>query len=163
MLIAGPKRPPPADFRVAWISTRRGHDAADAISANLFHRYHLHSLIRSVTAPLTELSAADAVMLEIPPTADRRYEHTILDFVNRIIPQCAKVTILVQPSLRRKSERPTWVQRWNLLHNTPFKFQRTCSCKLGNHVPNCHFTFLVGSTVGLELAGCAEVATLSAS
>ena len=163
MLIAGPKRPPSTDFKVAWISTRRGHDAADAISANLLHRYHLHSLIRSVTAPLTELSAADAVMLEIPPTADRGYEHTILDLVNRIIPQCAKVTIIVQPSLRRKSERPTWVQRWNLLHNTPFKFRRTCSCKLGNHVPNCHFTFLVGSTAGLELVGCAEVATLSAS
>ena len=163
MLIAGPKRPPSADFKVAWISTRRGYDAADAISANLLHRYHLHSLIRSVTAPLTELSAADAVMLEIPPTADRRYEHTILDFVSRIIPQCASVTILVQPSLRRKSERPTWVQRWNLLHNIPFKFQRTCSCKLGNHVPNCRFTLLVGSTAGLELAGCAEVATLSAS
>ena len=163
VLIAGPKRPPPADFKVAWISTRRGHDAADAISANLLHRYHLHSLIRSVTAPLTELSAADAVMLEIPPTADRRYEHTILDLVNRIIPQCAKVTILVQPSLRRKSERPTWVQRWNLLHNTPFKFQRTCSCKLGNYTPNCHFTYLVGSTVDLKLVGCAEVSPLSAS
>ena len=93
VLITDPKRSPAADFQVAWISTRRGHDAADAISANLFHRYHLHSLMRSVTAPLTELSAADAVMLEIPPMADRRHEHTILDFVNRIIPQCAKVTI----------------------------------------------------------------------
>ena len=95
-----------SDFQVAWISTRRGHDAADAISANLLHRYHLHSLMRTVTAPLSELSAADAVMLEISPTADRRYEHSILDFVNRIIPQCAKITIIVQPSLRRKSERP---------------------------------------------------------
>ena len=75
VLITGPKGPPATDFKVAWISTRRGHDAADAISANLIHRYHLHSLIRSVTAPLTELSAADAVMLEAPPVAERRYEH----------------------------------------------------------------------------------------
>ena len=119
--------------------------------------------MRTVTAPLSELSAADAVMLEISPTADRRYEHTVLDLINRIVPQCAKVTVLVQPSLRRKSERPTWVHRWNQLQNTPFKFQRTCSCKLGNHTPNCHFTYLVGSTVHLELAGCTEVATLSAS
>ena len=50
--------------------------------------------MRSVTAPLTELSAADAVMLEIPPTADRNYEHNVLDFVNKIIPQCANVTIV---------------------------------------------------------------------
>ena len=91
VLTADSDRSAASDFQVAWISTRRGHDAADAISANLFHRYHLHSLIRSVTAPLTELSAADAVMLEIPPTADRGYEHTILDLVNRIIPQCANV------------------------------------------------------------------------
>ena len=67
VLITDPKGSPAADFRVAWISTRRGYGAADAISANLFHRYHLHSLMRTVTAPLTELSAADAVMLEIPP------------------------------------------------------------------------------------------------
>ena len=163
VLISDPKGSSAADFQVAWISTRRGHDAADAISANLFHRYHLHSLMRSVTAPLAELSAADAVMLEVPPTAERRYEHTMLDFTNRILPQCANVTILVQPSLRRKSERPTWVQRWNFLKNTPFKFKQTCSCKLGNHTPNCHFTYLVGSTMDLGLAGCAEVATLSAS
>ena len=162
-LLTGPNRPPASDFKVAWISTRRGHDAADAISANLLNRYHLHSLMRTVTAPLSELSAADAVMLEISPTADRRYEHTVLDLINRIVPQCAKVTILVQPSLRRKSERPTWVQRWNQLPHTPFTFRRTCSCKLGNPVPNCHITYLVGSTANLELAGCAEVATLSAS
>ena len=72
VLITDPKGSPAADFRVAWISTRRGYDAADAISANLFHRYHLHSLMRTVTAPLTELSAADAVMLEVAPAADRR-------------------------------------------------------------------------------------------
>ena len=69
VLMAGPDGLSASDYRIAWISTRRGHDAADSISANLFHRYHLHSLMRSVTAPLTELSAADAVMLEIPPTA----------------------------------------------------------------------------------------------
>ena len=79
VLLTGPNRPAAADFKVAWISTRRGYDAADAISANLFHRYHLHSLMRTMTAPLSEVSAADAVMLEISPTADRRYEHTVLD------------------------------------------------------------------------------------
>ena len=87
VLWSDPNRSAATDFRVAWISTRRGHDAADAISANIFHRYHLHSLMRTVTAPLSELSAADAVMLEISPTADRRYEHTVLDLINRIVPQ----------------------------------------------------------------------------
>ena len=86
MQLSDPRWSSAADFQIAWISTRRGHDAADAISANLFHRYHLHSLMRTVTAPLTELSAADAVMLEIPPTADRNYEHNVLDFINKIIP-----------------------------------------------------------------------------
>ena len=59
-----------ATSRIAWISTRRGHDARDAIAAQLLNRYNLHHIMRSVTAPLTELSAADAVMLEAPPVAE---------------------------------------------------------------------------------------------
>ena len=126
--------------RIAWVSTRRGSPAADVIASNVIGRYVLHDMIRNVTAPLDELSTAHAVVLEVPSVVQQRFEHDMLDLVGRVMRQCSRVAIIVQPSLRRKSNKSLWVHRWNRLREAPFKFRQTCSCQMGNLVPGCHLT-----------------------
>ena len=151
------------EARVAWISTRRGGPAADAIAGNVLHRYVLHDMMRSLTAPLDELSSAHAVVLEAPPIVAPRFEHDMLEFVRKAMHQCPTLAIIVQPSLRRKSNKSLWVHRWNRLHNVPFRFRQTCSCKTGNVVPGCHLTCLIGSTKEIDMSPCAEVPTYCAT
>ena len=149
--------------RIAWISTRRGEPAADSIAANVIGRYVLHDMMARMTAPLDELSTAHAVVLEAPPNVAARFEHDMLRLVSRIIAQGLEVAVIVQPSLRRKSNKTLWVHRWNCLAHAPFKFCQTCSCKAGNNVPGCHLACLVGATTAIDMSPCAEVPTLSAT
>ena len=152
------------EARVAWISTRRGSPAADAIAGNISARYTLHDMMRSLKAPLDELSSAHAVVLEAPPIVTQRFEHDMLNFVRKVMSQCPNLAIIVQPSLRRKSNKALWVHRWNRLHNAPFRFRQTCSCKTGNVVPGCHLTCLVGTTrEEIQMSPCAEVPTYCAT
>ena len=88
-----------------------------------------------MTAPLDELSTAHAVVLEAPPIVTARFEHDMLSLVSKIVAQGPEVAIIVQPSLRRKSNKTLWVHRWKRLVHAPFKFRQTCSCKTGNAVP----------------------------
>merc|ERR1711873_348278 len=147
--------------RIAWISTRRCGPAADIIAANVIGRYVLYDMMANMTAPLDELSTAHLVVLEAPPDVAARFEHDMLSLVSRIMAQGPEVAVLVQPSLRRRSNRTLWVHRWNSLAHAPFKFRQTCSCKAGNNVPGCHLTCLVGATTAIDMSPCAEVPTLS--
>ena len=115
-------------------------------------------------APLDELSTAHAVVLEAPSIVTARFEHDMLALVQKIRTLGPEVAIIVQPSLRRRSNKTLWVHRWNRLHHIPFKFHQTCSCKLGNKVPGCHLTCLVGATTDkIPMSPCGEVPTLSAT
>ena len=96
------------------------------------------------------------MVLEAPPIVTQRFEHDMLGLVLKVLNQCPSVAIIVQPSLRRKSNKTLWVQRWNKLHNSPFKFRQTCSCQLGDGVPGCHLTLFVGSSQNIELSPCAD-------
>ena len=42
----------PSEFRVAWISTRRAHAAADKIAGHVLGPYLLHDFMADVKAPL---------------------------------------------------------------------------------------------------------------
>ena len=126
-------------------------------------RYVLHGMMARMTAPLDELSTAHAVVLEAPPNTAVRFEHDMLNLVARIQAQGPAVAIIVQPSLRRKSNKTLWVHRWNRLEHVPFKFRQTCSCKTGNAVPGCHLTCLIGASKEIDVSACAEVPTLSAT
>ena len=86
--------------RIAWISTRRGGPAADSIAGNVIGRYILHDMMRSLTAPLDELSSAHAVVFEAPPIAARRFEHDMLDLLRKATSQGLNLAIIAQPSLR---------------------------------------------------------------
>ena len=85
-------------------------------------------------APMHEFSEAQAVFIEAPAITKARYEHEMLDLVTKLHNQQKEVVLIVQPSLRRKSNRTLWVQKWNTLRQAPFKFKQTCSCKTGNAV-----------------------------
>ena len=159
----GQRRGLPKDSKVAWISTRRGSPAAEHIAGHLHSNYLLHDMMRSVTAPLDELSTAHAVVLEAPSIAMQRFEHDMLNLINKITSQCPNLAVIVQPSLRRKSNKTLWISRWNRLHKAPFKFQQTCSCKVGDAVPGCHMALLIGTTKDINMSPCAEVPTLSAT
>ena len=71
--------------------------------------------------------------------------------------------VIVQPSMRRRSNKTLWVHRWNQLHQSPFKFYQTCSCQTGNAVPGCHLTCYVGASKSITLSPCSEIPTLSAT
>merc|ERR1711989_186859 len=114
-------------------------------------------MMARLTAPLDELSTAHAVVLEAPPITAVRFEHDMLNLVARIQAQGRAVAIIVQPSLRRKSNKTLWVHRWNSLEHVPFKFRQTCSCKTGNAVAGCHLTCLIGASKEIDLSPCAEV------
>ena len=120
-------------------------------------------VLKTRAAPLQELKKAQAVFIEAPSITKARYEHEMLDLVSRIRNLRTDVMVIVQPSLRRKSNRTLWVQKWNNFSRAPFKFKQTCSCKTGNAVSGCHFPCMIGSTKEIKLEACCEVPTLSST
>ena len=116
-----------------------------------------------MNAPFHEFSTAHVAMLEVPPSVAPQYEHKLLDTISRIRAVGPEVAVIVQPSLRRRSDKSLWVHKWNYLRNAPFRFYRTCSCQLGNNVKGCHFAMYIGATWRLPFGPCAELPTLAAT
>ena len=141
------------------MTTRRAQPAADHLAGNIVGKYILHDLLASVSAPMHELSSAHVVVLEIPPIVTPRFEHDLLNLVNKLIALSVVVLAVVQPSLRRKTNKTLWVHKWNHLSQVPFKFSQTCSCKVGNPVQGCHLTYYVGTTGKVGLHACTSVPT----
>ena len=110
----------PTNFKSGVVTTRRAQPAVDSLAGNVVAKFILHDMLASVTAPLHELSQAHVVALEIPPVVTPRFEHDLLNFVQRLLALNVEVVAVVQPSLRRKSNKTLWVHRWNYLHNVPF-------------------------------------------
>ena len=109
---------------------------------------------------LPELSAASYVAIELPVNVESGFEEKVLSLVDRVRLQCPKIYMIVQPSLRRRSNRSTWVSRWNQHSGfKPFLFRETCSCRLGDGAPGCHITFYVGTGSDLKLEPCDAVPT----
>ena len=68
--------------------------------------------------------------------------------------------MIVQPSLRRRSNRSTWVSRWNQHSGfKPFLFREACSCRVGDGAPGCHITVYIGTGSDLKLEPCGAVPT----
>ena len=153
----------PNDFRVAWISTRRAHAATDKIAGHVLGPYLLHDFMADVKAPLQELTQAHAVVLEVLPVCKPKFEHDLLNLVHKILNVASALVVVVQPSVRRKSNKALWMQKWNNMSDVPFRFYQTCSCKTGDTVPGCHLTCYVGSNRSLQLAPCSEIPTICAT
>ena len=126
--------------RLVFVSTRRAQPAVDSLAGKVVAKYILHDMLSSVKAPMHELSSAQLVVLEVPPVCTQGFEHDLLNFVRKVLDVNVPVVIIVQPSLRRKSNKSIWVHKWNYLPRVPFKFRQTCSCRLGNGIQRCHLT-----------------------
>ena len=98
---------------------------------------------------------------EAPPATRPQFEHKMFGVIQRVMRQNTPVLTIVQPSLRRKSNKALWISKWNQLQHTPFKFHQTCSCQTGNAVPGVHLTCYVGSSIPISISPCSEVPTLS--
>ena len=60
--------------------------------------------------------------------------------------------------MRRRSNRSTWVTRWNQHRGfKPFLFKQTCSCLTGGGAAGCHVPTFVGTTEDVKLQGCNSV------
>ena len=149
--------------KVVWVSTRRGISVADGIASNLVGRYLLHDVLSNEGAPLHEFSEANLVVFEVPPITKPQFEHKFLDVVQQIRALGPDVLVVVQPSLRRKSNKTLWISKWNYLQHAPFKFRQTCSCKTGNGAAGCHLVCYVGCSKAIFTTPCDEVPTLCAT
>ena len=126
-------------------------------------KYVLHDMLYSRTAPVHELAGAHLAVLEISPVAPAKFEHDLLNFVQKLLALHVPVLVVVQPSLRRKTNKSLWVHKWNHLAQAPFKFYQTCSRRVGQQSPSCHLTYYVGSSRHIDVQACAEVPTLGTS
>ena len=92
---------------MAWISTRRAAPAADTIAGQLIGRYHLADVLASKDAPLTEMIAADVVMIELPPVMKLRFEHQVLDMVAKLQAASLEIVLMVsRASGENRASRP---------------------------------------------------------
>ena len=147
----------PPRHRLIWISPRTSMSASDLLRPAPFGRFLLHQVADRMTALYDEFTQAHLAVLEIPPAAEAKYEFRMLSIVKRILQAGPKVAILVRPNMRRKSDRATWVHRWNRLRTTPFRFRKTCSCKLGDGAPGCHSIIYVGTSWRFDVTPCSHL------
>ena len=150
----------PSNTKVVWVSTRRGGQVADAIAGNVVERYVLQDVLTNGTALFHEFSEADLVVFEVPPVTRPQFEHKMLDVVQKVLNSGPGVMVVVQPSLRRKTNKSLWISKWNMLSHAPFKFSQTCSCRTGNRIPGCHLTCYVGCSGKVTPGPCSEAPTL---
>ena len=143
-----------------WIATRKFLPVAEeALGQRLLDSFLLHNVLH-VKSPLPELTAASHVAIELPANVEKGFEQLALDFHERVRTQCSQTFMIVQPSLRRRSNRSTWISRWNQHRGTiPFLFRETCSCLAGDGVPGCHITVYVGTDSDIKLEPCGAAPT----
>ena len=72
-------------------------------------RYLLHNVVGQMTALYDEFAKAHVVALDVPPIAEARYEHRLLDVVTRIRQAGPHVAVVLRPNMRRNSDKALWV------------------------------------------------------
>ena len=122
--------------QVTLLGTRRAQECTNGITW-LKARIPIHEALQILKQTTDEISAQMA-FVELPPIAHLAYERKVLDMVKMLFYNGKHIILLVQPSLRKKTQRSIWVQRWNNI-DTPFKFRQTCCCKLTPRKTTCHF------------------------
>ncbi len=153
----------PLDARLIWVSTRKAMGISDVVAKHVVAVHPLHQLLQNPMLSMEEFAAVNLVALEVPPVTLAGFEHDLLRKVAKLCAANVPVAILVQPSLRKRTQRALWVSKWNLLSDVPFTFRQTCSCKMGNAAPGCHFTYYLGCNFSGPFGPCNSVPTLGAS
>ena len=149
---------------MAWVGSRKTLALISMLTACVTGAYLLHSLVTNLKSPYDEFAQNHHVVIEVPPAPKALYERNLMTTVNNIKSRGPHVTILVQPSLRRqRNAQELWINKWNQTEHAPFQFKQTCSCKLGNPVPGCHFTYYIGSSYRDDFEACSDIPTQTAS
>ena len=95
--------------KVVWVSTRKALPVAEtALGDGMLSNHLLHDLLH-LKSSLPELHAASLVAMELPANVEGGYEQIVLAFARKVLKQCPKYLMIVQPSLRRRSNRSAWV------------------------------------------------------
>ena len=136
------------------ISTRKAQEICDHLKPQCQSAHILHTLMQRMTAACSELQAPN-VLLELPATGSENFHREVLKFVSHLSGAGKTIVALIQPNLRKRIARSVWVERWNTLQNTPFRFKQTCSCRFGTQH---HHTLFLGSTQLDSPEPCGEVA-----
>ena len=108
---AQPRNKLPVDYRIAWISTRRGFEAADHFAENLMGRYLLADMIADKENQMHEVKSAHLVAIEAPPVAKPLFEHELIALIRKIRALGPEVLLVIQPSIRKRSTRCLWAHR----------------------------------------------------
>ena len=74
-----------AAARIAFVSTRGAQPAADSLAGKIIAKCVLHDMLASTSAPMHELSSAHLVALEVPPVVTTKFEHDLLNFVQKLL------------------------------------------------------------------------------
>ena len=111
---------------VAWVSTRKARHIARSLAPEVDACYFLHELLGSVKLPLDELSQTHLVVVEVPPSTLRDFEHHLAMLVAKIRAAGPHVALITQPSLRKQTQKMTWISKWNRQKNRPFDIKQTC-------------------------------------
>ena len=73
-----------------------------------FNSYLLHGML-FVKSTLPELRSASLAATGLPAHVESGYAQAILSFAAKALQQCPKLLMIVQPTLRRRSNRSMWV------------------------------------------------------
>ena len=122
--------------------------------------YLFHDLI--VLKSFEIFSTFEHIIMEIPPIQGANAKFQVRAIVDKLIPKCSSVTVIVQPSYRPRTDRISWLNEWNDDDTSPFKFVKTCSCKCarsgGARTAGCHLLYYVGTTnASLSFQQCTDV------
>ena len=79
--------------------------SADKLAGNILGTYLLNDMMTHVKAPLQELASADLVVLEVPPITEQKFECDLLNLIYKIRNLGPEILVIVQPSLRSKSNK----------------------------------------------------------
>ena len=129
--------------QVTLLGTRRAQECTNKIIW-LSARASIHEALQILKQTTDEIST-QMVFVELPPIAHLAYECKVFDTVKMLLYHGKHIILLVQPSLRKKTQRSIWAQRWNNI-DTPLKFRQTCYCKLTPRATTCHFVYYIADS-----------------
>ena len=123
---------------VSLISTRSAGFATAHLSNFFRGMYLLHDVLTNLDSSLPELNMADSILIEAAPVYQAGFDTHMLQLVRKVQNMGKDTTVMIFPSLRKKSNKAWWVHRWNLNPDVPFRFAQTCTCKVPTVPgPNC--------------------------
>ena len=74
--------------------------------------------------PHEEFACNDLVAIEVPPLTRASFDSDLYRLVTKIQNLGPKVAVIVQPSMRKKTQRSLWVQYWNRSSGRPWTARR---------------------------------------